>query len=138
MYWQRLRHSNLPLRNRGMTAAPEEAQHSHVSPQQARAHAAAAADIAAPRREFYVAPPAWLASHILPLLRDEGDAPILWLLLNICCSAPPCAAALYACGVRSHTVGAAYLAATFGLFLQRFLLGLHVTEHCPLFRSRGG
>ena len=67
-----------------------------------RAQAAAAADLAAPRREFLVAPPAWAAAGLLPLLRDARDAPVLWLLLNICCSSVPCAAALYVCGVQSQ------------------------------------
>ena len=102
-----------------------------------RAQAAAAADLAAPRREFLVAPPAWAAAGLLPLLRDARDAPVLWLLLNIGCSSVPCAAALYVCGVQSQAVGAAYLAITFGLYLQRFLLALHVTEHRPLFHRPG-
>lgn len=121
-----------------MAAATEECEHSDVMSPQERAHAAAAADIAAQRREFYVAPPAWLALLMVPLLRDGRDAPVLWLLLNICLSSAPCAAALYVCSVRSHAIGAAYLAATFGLYLQRFLLALHVTEHRPLFHSQGG
>ena len=107
-----------------------------MSPTQ-RAQAAAAADLAAPRREFLVAPPAWAAAGLLPLLRDARDAPVLWLLLNICCSSVPGAAALYVCGVQSQAVGAAYLATAFGLYLQRFLLALHVTEHRPLFHRPG-
>jgi hypothetical protein len=102
-----------------------------------RARAAAAADLAAPRREFLVAPPAWAAARLLLLLRDARDAPVLWLLLNICCSSVPCAAALYICGAQSHALGAGYLVSTFGLYLQRFLLALHVTEHRPLFHRPG-
>jgi hypothetical protein len=102
-----------------------------------RAQAAAASDLAAPRREFLIAPPAWAAARLLPLLRDARDAPVLWLLLNICCSSVPCAAALYICGAQSHALGAGYLATTFGLYLQRFLLALHVTEHRPLFHRPG-
>lgn len=106
-------------------------------PPRERAREAAAADIAAVRREYYFSPPAWLAERLLALLEDERDAPILWLLLNISLTTAPCAAALYAFGVRSHLLGAAYLAGTFTLYLQRFLLALHCTVHRRLFK-RGG
>jgi hypothetical protein len=118
-------------------AQPRGPEHTSGNSPAHKAQAAAAADLAAPRREFLVAPPAWAAAGLLPLLRDARDAPVLWLLLNICCSSVPCAAALYFCGVQSQAVGAAYLAITFGLYLQRFLLALHVTQHRPLFHRPG-
>lgn len=119
-----------------MTQPQTAEQISGVSPAE-RARAAAAADLTAPRREFLLAPPAWASVRLLPLLRDARDAPVLWLLLNICCSSVPGAAALYICGVQSQMLGAAYLAITFGLYLQRLLLALHVTEHCALFHRPG-
>lgn len=111
-------------------------QTSNMQPHE-RAWAAAAADIAAVRREYYFSPPGWLAQRLLALLEDQRDAPILWLLLNVSVTTAPCAVALYTCGARSHLLGAAYLVGTFVLYLQRFLLALHCTEHRRLFR-RGG
>jgi hypothetical protein len=120
-----------------MAADLQSLEHASCKSPMERAQAAVAADIAAPRLEFLIAPPAWAAAKLMPLLRDARDAPVLWLILNICCSSAPCAAALYICGVRSHALGAAHLAMTFSLYLQRFLLALHVTEHRPLFHTPG-
>ena len=102
----------------------------------ARARAAAAADINAARREYYFSPPAWLAERLLTLLADPRDAPILWLFLNVSVTTVPAAAAMFALGVSSHLLGAAYLAANYAIFLQRFLLALHCVEHRKLL-SRG-
>ena len=59
-------------------------------------------------------------------------------ILNICCSSVPCRSR--AILLRRAVTGSwarGYLAITFGLYLQRFLLALHVTQHRPLFHRPG-
>jgi hypothetical protein len=96
---------------------------------------AVARDQAAARREFLLAPPPWLARRLLPLLADPRDAPILFLFINVATMVLPAAAALFRWAPTSHAWGAAYLAATYALFLQRFMLALHYSEHRKLFRK---
>ena len=91
------------------------------------------------------------------MLNDARDEPCLLLLLNVAspqppraslasaplggaatpplqvCLVVPAAAALFA-APPSHALGFLYLAATYALFLQRFMLTLHFTEHRRLFR----
>lgn len=61
--------------------------------------------------DLHITPSAQLASWMVPLMRHECDAPVLWLLTR---SSKPCAAALFVCRVRSHAglgVAHTYLAA---------------------------
>jgi len=98
------------------------------------AEALASLDQLAARREWYVTPPPWLRRRLLPLLVDERDAPVLYAALNAACVLPPAAAALLL-APPSHALGAACLALSYALFLQRTLLALHFAAHRRLFRS---
>lgn len=101
----------------------------------AHARAAAAADADARRREPLFAPPALLDKQLHQLLADARDAPILHLLLNILLITLPSAAVLFALRPASNLPGALYLAANYALFLQRFMLTLHFSQHRRLFRK---
>jgi hypothetical protein len=95
-------------------------QHSDPCP----AHTAAASqlasqDILAARREYLFRFP---SSKLLQRwLCDGRDAPCAWLLANIAGTVVPAAALLHAMRLQSHALGAAYLLATYGLFLQVWL-----------------
>lgn len=109
-------------------------------PAAARLRAAAAADAAAPRADFLWAPPCWLHKPLSSLLEDPRDLPILFLLLNVLLTTVPAAAALFALFPPAarplpHWLGAAYLAASFGAYLARFMLSLHYSQHRRLFRD---
>lgn len=103
----------------------------------ARARELAQQDEAARRREFLFALPLALTRNLRRALNDPRDEPCLLLLLNICATVVPAATLLHALRLQSHLLGAAYLVANYVLFLQRFLLALHFTEHRPLFQRAG-
>eukprot|EP00887_Chlorella_sp_A99_P005783 scaffold1.g5783.t1 len=104
----------------------------------ARARAAAAADLAAPRAEYLFAPPALVAAALRGLLADPRDQPIANLIFNLLVVTLPSAALLYAARPASNWPGALYLGANYALFLQRFMLTLHFSEHRRLFRKGWG
>jgi hypothetical protein len=91
------------------------------------------ADLTAARNEWLVTPPRWVQARLLPLLADARDAPLLFLLLNVAAVVPPAALALLR-APPSHALGAAYLLLVYALFLQRFMLALHFSQHRSLFK----
>lgn len=93
---------------------------------------AATRDLLADRHEYVFKPPG--AGPLTSLLSDPRDAPILYLFINVATLSVPCAAALFVWAPTSHAWGAAYFAATYALFLQRFMLALHYSEHRRLFK----
>jgi hypothetical protein len=92
------------------------------------------ADLCAARREWHVSPPRWATPTLLSCLEDERDAPLLYALLNVALAVPPAAAALLFLAPRSHLCGALYVAAVYALFVQRFMLALHFSQHRNIFR----
>ena len=100
-----------------------------------RLRAAAAADSAAARAEFLFKPPPALDTALCSLLLDKRDAPLLYLLLNICCTTVPAAAWLFWLRPASNLPGAAFMVANYVLYLQRFMLMLHFSERRTLFRK---
>ena len=101
--------------------------------ERARATAAANADARATRHEYIFAPPTRLREPLLNCLSDARDAPILFLFINVAVTTVPSAIALFILR-PSHLLGALHLAVNYGLFLQRFMLALHFSEHRRLFR----
>ena len=106
-----------------------------------RAIAAASKDAAAQRREFLFGPPVNWRPFLRSVLCDPRDEPLLYLLLNVCCTTAPAAATLFWItpslpAAWGHLLCAAYLTASYAALLQRFLLGLHYSSHRPLFRPR--
>lgn len=109
-------------------------------PEAQRLLAAAAADAAAPRAEFLFAPPAALHKPLAALLEDSRDLPILFLYLNVALTTAPAALALFcafppATRPMPHWLGAAYLIVNYALYLARFMLSLHYSQHRRLFRK---
>lgn len=97
--------------------------------------AAASADLAADRKEFYFKPPSWLEARLHASLQDQRDLPILYVIYNIFLTVFPAAIALYAYPAWTKALGPAYLAGSYGLFLERYLLALHYSQHRRLFKA---
>lgn len=68
------------------------------------------------------------------LLQDPRDAPLAFLILNILCTTVPAAALLFWLRPASNLPGLVYFAANYALYLQRFMLMLHFSEHRRLFK----
>lgn len=100
-----------------------------------RAVQAAQQDVSAERREFYFDLPACLANTLQPLLKDQRDLPVLSLFYNVSVTVVPAAAAVFSIPAWSHLSGPAYLVCSYVLFLERYLLALHYSEHRKLFKQ---
>mmetsp|Transcript_13129 Transcript_13129/g.17943 ORF Transcript_13129/g.17943 Transcript_13129/m.17943 type:complete len:364 (-) Transcript_13129:45-1136(-) len=94
-------------------------------------------DVNAKRFEYYFEPPSIVKNWLTGLLTDKRDVPILYLFCNIYMIVIPSFCALYLALPSSHWLGAGYLVITYVLFLQRFILGLHYSEHRGLFQKNG-
>ena len=97
--------------------------------------AAANADLTAVRHEFYFQLPNCLQARLQPLLQDERDLPILYLFFNVSATVLPAALATFALPAWSKVFGPLYFAVTYTLYLERFLLALHYSQHRKLFKS---
>ena len=102
---------------------------------QSRATSAACADLAAQRSEYLCKPPQWLETLLESLLQDKRDLPILYLFSNVVMTVLPAAVSLYLFPKWSLFMGPVYLAITDVLFLERYLLALHYSEHRKLFKA---
>ena len=96
---------------------------------------AAASDLSASRNEFLFPLPTFLQKQFTPLLSSARDLPILYLFFNIWTISVPAALSLFILAPSSHLAGVLYFALNYALFLQRFMLALHYSEHRRLFRS---
>ena len=95
----------------------------------------AAQDLIADRQEFlFPLPPCW-QSAVLPFLRDARDLPLVTFLFNVSATTLPAAALVFVWKPWSAILGPLYLAATYALYLERFVLALHYSEHSRLFKS---
>lgn len=103
---------------------------------QIKASHLAGEDIHGPRNEyiFDIADTSFDVVGVKGLLNDKRDVPAVNCLLNICCTTLPAAVLLHALHLDSHAVGLLYMVLNYAVFLQRFLLTLHITEHRKLFR----
>ncbi|KAL0036947.1 hypothetical protein WJX77_006197 [Trebouxia sp. C0004] len=109
------------------------ASHSDAA-KQARAVEAANADLTADRNEFYFGLPGWLEARLRPLLQDQRDLPILYLFFNVSVTVLPASLSLFACPAWAKLLGPLYLASSYVLFLERYLLALHYSQHRRLFK----
>ena len=110
----------------------------------------ASRDAGAPRREcpFGGVPPAWcrpLRDALAAELADPRDAVMADLLACVCGCTLPAAAGVFAAdgatggrGWLAHAVGLGYLLFNSTVFMQRFVLMLHYSEHTGLWRRRAG
>lgn len=97
---------------------------------------AATTDLLAERNEFlFKFPISLVQKQIVFMLQTPRDLPIVYLFSNICMLTVPAAIALFTYAPTSHLVGAVYFILNYVLFLQRFMLALHYSEHRKLFRS---
>ena len=74
---------------------------------------------------------------LLYVSQDERDLPMLYLLYNITTTVPLGAFVVFVLP-PSHVVGLLYFATTYVLFLQRFILALHFSEHRKIFHKEKG
>jgi hypothetical protein len=88
------------------------------------------------RNEFlFEFPLSLIQKQIVPMLQNSQDLPIVYLFSNICTLTLPAALAIFTFAPTSNFVGGVYFVVNYVLFLQRFMLGLHYSEHRKLFRS---
>jgi ABC-type multidrug transport system fused ATPase/permease subunit len=97
---------------------------------------AARTDQIGERNEFlFKFPISLLQKQIVFKLNNPRDLPILYLFSNICMLTLPAALVFFIYAPTSHIVGAVYFILNYVVFLQRFMLALHYSEHRKLFRS---
>lgn len=101
-------------------------------------------DLTATRREYLVAPPAFIRTMLLSIMNDKADLPLVYLLLNILCTVPLGAYGIFSLPTIPYgeegwwikpALGAAYTGFVLATFLQRFVLMLHFSEHRPVFKG---
>eukprot|EP00955_Chlamydomonas_euryale_P023178 244132-Chlamydomonas_euryale.AAC.25 len=102
---------------------------------------AAAADLArrderAARREYAFDLPHLAMAQLIARLNDPRDAPCALLAANLALTTLPGALAVLLLA-RSHWIGLAFVVCNYLVYMQRYMLTLHVTEHRPLFRKGG-
>jgi len=76
----------------------------------------------------------FLDAWIKPLINDERDKIMVYLILNILLISVPLACAVFLVKPFSHWLAIGYLVVNYVLFLQRFILMLHFSEHKKLFK----
>jgi len=86
-------------------------------------------DLTALRREYLFSTP----FHVERFLTDGRDAPLAYLMFNMCLLSLP--AAVCVVWLNSHWVGPLYWAVNALVFQERFLLGLHFFSHRRLFKN---
>ncbi|KAG2493498.1 hypothetical protein HYH03_008314 [Edaphochlamys debaryana] len=91
-------------------------------------------DLRSRREEYIWAMPGPFAKRLRAMLADPRDEPAAYLLCNQLLLVVPAVVLLFLFN-RNHWVGVLYLVANYALFLQRFMLTLHVTQHRRLFRQ---
>jgi len=95
-------------------------------------------DINAKRNEWLFTPPGIIDRPLRALIKDQRDAPILYLFFNIASLTFPAAFALFMLPA-SHLLGVIFLVANQIYFLPRFILAMHYATHRTLFdKSKGG
>ena len=96
---------------------------------------AAQQDLTAKRREYYFALPGFLRDRVQPLLQSQDDLPIMLLFWNVSIISFPAAVAVFSIPAWCHVLGPLYLISSYILFLERYLLALHYSEHRKLFKK---
>ncbi|KAK9827031.1 hypothetical protein WJX74_004078 [Apatococcus lobatus] len=96
-----------------------------------RALTSADRDLSSERAEFVFRLPAVVSRQLSALLKDARDEPLAICLANICSFLP---LTLCTCCISSHWLGAAHFTVLYALYLQRFMLALHYSQHRPIFK----
>ena len=86
-------------------------------------------DVTGVRQEYLFKPPRCIDEWLLSQLKDGRDAPMVYLLFNICTISFPLALCLYLVPNVPHWAGFVVLVVNIVLFLERFILCLHYSEH---------
>lgn len=91
-------------------------------------------DDAAARREYAFDLPSWVKAPLMSCLNDQRDEPCMLLAANLALTTLPGGLAVLLLA-RSHWIGLCFLLANHLMYMQRYMLTLHVTEHRTLFRK---
>jgi len=86
-------------------------------------------------RKEYVIDFSFLDSIILKMIEDERDKIMVYLVLNMLCITVTSALAVFLVRPFSHLLAIGYLILNYVLFLQRYILMLHFSEHRRLFKK---
>ncbi|GLI64976.1 hypothetical protein VaNZ11_008384 [Volvox africanus] len=109
----------------------------HAACEAYQAEKLAQKDLDSARAEYLFKLPDPFIKPLCGMLTDVRDEPILHLICNQLILVVPSVFILFLY-YQSHLLGLVYLALNYGLFLQRYMLTLHSTEHRPLFKQRYG
>ena len=86
-------------------------------------------DVTGVRQEYLFRPPRCIDNWLVGQLKDNRDAPMVYLLFNICTVSIPLAVCLYLVPNVPHWAGFLVLVLNIVLFMERFILCLHYSEH---------
>lgn len=101
-------------------------------------------DVRDVRHEYIFKPPSFVEKWLRSQLIHQKDAPIAFLMFNIVVMTLPAALTVFLVttpglggvgGWKGNLLGVAYLVTNYVLFMQRFMLGLHFSEHLPTFKK---
>lgn len=90
-------------------------------------------DLTEERREYLFKLPKPLENYFLEILNEKADIVMIHLIYNIILTVFGGAFLLFSMKNPSNWLGFAYIAMTYGLYLQRFVLTLHFASHRYLF-----
>ena len=92
-------------------------------------------DHVAERHEFLFKMPVWMTNKVAPYLEDQRDIPMLHFMFNILVTTVPMALLIFFGPpiVSNWMVGIVYMVTNYVLYLGRYLLTLHYSQHLRLF-----
>lgn len=92
---------------------------------------AVANDVSATRKEYLFGLPNCVSYRLVLLLHNPKDTAIAYLFMNILLTTVPAAIVVFY--LNNNIAGILYVVFNYAVYLQRFLLALHYSEHRPLF-----
>eukprot|EP00475_Leptophrys_vorax_P007164 TRINITY_DN14541_c0_g1_i2.p1 TRINITY_DN14541_c0_g1~~TRINITY_DN14541_c0_g1_i2.p1 ORF type:complete len:411 (+),score=31.16 TRINITY_DN14541_c0_g1_i2:285-1517(+) len=102
-------------------------------------------DIGSARHEYAFKPPGFVQRWLVAQLLHPKDAPITFFMFNVLTTTLPAAALVFylttpwlggqITGWKANLLGAAYMITNYVLYMQRFMLTLHFSEHVPTFKK---
>jgi fatty acid desaturase len=90
-------------------------------------------DLTDERREYFFSLPSFMEKPLFNLLEDKRDIVLVRLMANITLTAMPAVVFLFYLREFHPLIGFLYCCATYGFYLQRFMLTLHFSSHRRLF-----
>ncbi|CAI5942692.1 unnamed protein product, partial [Closterium sp. NIES-64] len=101
-------------------------------------------DFTATRQEYLFKPPRWIDTWLVAQLNHPKDAPLAYATFNIVCMSVPAALAVVLIttpglggvgGWKGNLIGATYVVLHYVLFMQRYMLALHFSEHLMIYKK---